>query len=238
MKTLTCYLILLCLIFLMLPVNAQQHYLGIVGGLNISDFKLVNDAGVERAVDAQNLFGIGGVVGIRLGKNLYLHTEPLYLAKGGIAKADEYSNVDVEIKSSVLEVPVFLKFAFGENNRFHVMAGPSFGFNLSSKATFEQSGLTFEADMDDVMKTPDLAVAAGFGFSIPLGQLRFCLDGRYTYGLFDVLEDGVLEFKSGKIGVTTDTEGGKVFSRGFQFMAGMAFPLGGESYFFTVKNRE
>ncbi len=228
MKILTCYLSLLCLIVLMLPINAQQYYLGIVGGLNISDFKLVNDAGVERAVDAQNRFGIGGVAGIGLGKNLYIQVEPMYLEKGGIAKADEYSNVDVEIKSSVFEVPVFLKFAFGENNRFHVMAGPSFGFNLSSKATFEESGLTFEADMDEVIKTLDLAVAAGFGFSIPLGQLSFFLDGRYTYGLFDVLEDGVLEFKSGKIGVTTDTEGGKVFSRGFQFMAGMIIPLGGK----------
>ncbi len=225
MKRFIYLLVALIALFVVLPTYAQQYYAGVVGGVNIAGMDL-NDNGLDREISTRYLVGLGGVFGVSLSKNVSLQLEPMYLQKGGIL--EQYApSPDLFIKSSFLEVPLFLKITFGENIRPYILAGPTVGFLLNSEIKGEVSGLTFKADLNNILKRIDFGIGLGAGVSFPLGKGSVFLEGRYTFGLSNINKGGTVEFESGSIAITDEVEEqDELSTKGFQIMVGFTFPIG------------
>jgi opacity protein-like surface antigen len=217
MKKLTILLIIPIVLFMVLPVGAQNR-IGIVGGLNFAN---VNSDDLEAALSAETGadvslanslgFGFGGVLGIVLSENAALHLQPMYIQKGAkieveIAGFDE----DVKFKLAYLEVPVMLKLTFGTSEaKPYVMAGPTIGYLLSAKVTNGD-----EEDLKDTIKDFDFGLGFGAGVSFPAGNNMVFVEGRYALGLTNVDDD------------PDDPIDAK--TKGIQIFAGITFPLGGQ----------
>ena len=68
--------------------SAQQNYLGIIGGPNLSDLSMTDNNQREQEVSGQTYYCIGGVIGINLYKNNHIQLEPMYIEKGGIFRQE------------------------------------------------------------------------------------------------------------------------------------------------------
>jgi len=224
MNKLTLLLVALLALFIALPAGAQVK-LGVIGGVNLANLNGKDVDGEKIDFSSRTAFGVGGVLDIGLSENISLRFAPMYLQKGG-----EFTTTDPDLdtatfafKGGYLEVPALLKIALGASSiRPYLMAGPTIGFNLSSKLKFSVPGISAEVDAKKITKGADFGLAFGAGVSFPAGTSSIFVEGRYALGLTDIAREGILEFMGEEI-VSGDAE---VKTRGFQIMAGIAFPLG------------
>jgi len=118
----------------------------------------------------------------------------------------------VDVKASYLEVPAMAKFTFGESSvRPSLMVGPSIGFLLSAEQTAEFIDGADE-DISDTTEDIEFGLTGGGGLEFDLGDssVDAFVQARYYLGLSD-----------------THTEEENHKSRGFKFVAGLSFPIGG-----------
>ena len=133
----------------------------------------------------------GGYVALPLGSRLAIQVEGLFNQKG--AKADDDGLVTT-LKLDYIEVPVLVKYAVthGGARSFHVFGGPSVAFKVRSRATASFGDTTIDTNEDENIETVDLGVAAGAG--IDFG--RWSVDGRYTFGLSNLIKSEADEVKT------------------------------------------
>jgi hypothetical protein len=103
-------------------------------------------------------------------------------------------DVTVTIKRDYVEVPVLLKYAFATHSsaRPFVIAGPAFGFGVSSKTEVEASQSSVQAgvEVDNYNdRSFDLGLVFGVGADFAVGRRLLTLDVRYTAGLRSMWED-------------------------------------------------
>jgi hypothetical protein len=227
MKKLGCLFLAILSFTLVLPASAQLR-VGIVGGLNIANI----DAEIQNQpadVNSRSLFGIGGVVDLPLGRTMSLRFEPMYLQKGiGTTELAVQPGVEYKIKSSCLELPLFLKVEFGNTVRPYIMAGQSIGILLSSDIEATVSGITFKGNSVDATKTIDVATACGAGISYPIGNTTIFFESRYFWGLTNTVKGGSIEMTAGAVSQSIDWDKNtdKIENRGLHLMAGVTVPLG------------
>jgi len=104
------------------------------------------------------------------------------------------------------------KFTFGESSvRPSLMVGPSIGFLLSAEQTAEFIDGADE-DISDTTEDIEFGLTGGGGLEFDLGDssVDAFVQARYYLGLSD-----------------THTEEENHKSRGFKFVAGLSFPIGG-----------
>jgi hypothetical protein len=217
---------ILAVSFAQSPTSKLQ--LGLIGGLNLAgaDIK-IDEEGAD--VSSTTVFGIGGVLDWNLNQTFSLRLEPMYLQKGiGKTELDIQPGIEWKLKSSYLELPVFIKAEFGSNIRPYIMAGPIFGLLLSSDLRAELSGMTFKGDSKSATENFDVSVAFGGGINYPMERFSIFLEGRYSYGLTNSIKGGTVVISSGNVtqGIEWDKETDMLKNRGFQIMAGVTFPLG------------
>jgi hypothetical protein len=225
MKKLTLLIVALPVLFCSVTASAQ-HRVGVMGGLNFTNLDADFDA-AETDLSSRTLFGLGGVVDLRLSENISLHLEPMYLRKGALA-TDVEDRIEFPITLSFLELPVFVKAEFGSTAKPYVMAGPTIGYLLSADIEGELSGITFKGDLKDVTESIDLGIGFGAGVSYPVGSASIFLEGRYSLGLSNLQKGGTFELTAGPVSeeITWDKDLDAYKTRGFQIMAGVSFPLG------------
>lgn len=222
MKKINFPVVALLALFIAPPAGAQVS-VGITGGLNLATLNGKDIDGSKIDFSGRTVFGIGGVLDIGLNENVALRIEPMYLQKGAKFHSEDQDlgNIDVISKADYLEIPVFLKIALGTNSaRPYLFTGPSIGFNLSSKFAIEVPGLSVEADIKEVTKSIDFGLGFGGGLSFSMGNNTIFLEGRYTLGLTDIVDDGTFEFEGEQSELQADLK-----TRGFQIMGGVTFPL-------------
>lgn len=228
MKKLTHFFIVILSMSLVLPA-AAQHRIGVIGGLNLADVDAeIQDQPTEAS--SRTLFGIGGVVDLSLNRTFSLRLEPMYLQKGaGKTELAVQPGVEWRAKSTVVELPLFLKAEFGQTFRPYVMAGPAIGILLNSDVEARLSGVTFKGDAKEATKSIDVAAAFGAGVSYPVGQSSFFLEGRYSLGLTNTVKGGTFDIAAGPVveEILWDEDTDTIKNRGFQIMAGVTFPLSG-----------
>jgi hypothetical protein len=226
MKKITCYLVVILAVgFAQAPAAKLQ--LGPIGGLYFTsaDVEIANE-GAD--VSTNTGFGIGGIFDWSLNQTFSLRLEPMYLQKGlGKTELDILPGVEWELKSSYLELPVFIKAEFGNTFRPYIMAGPSFGLLFSSEVSVEVSGITFKGDSKSATENIDVSLAFGGGINYPMDRFSIFLEGRYSYGLTDNIKGGSVKLSSGNVTDVIDwnKKTDKIIYRGFQIMAGVTFPL-------------
>jgi hypothetical protein len=215
-------LIIILLIITGGTISAQNKYFGGLAGVNFAVMEIETDE--VKNVDINTVFGIGAIIGFPVFMNAHIQLEPKYLQKGGLIELSE-NGIDIESESGYFELPALLRFPVG--NKFHVLAGPTLGFLLSSEMESEVEGVNYKADLKDKLKNLDfgLTVGAGMRFPVLLGELL--IDGRYRYGISNISKDSDVKFKSGSnILNLTIEEDDKTFNRGFKLMLGYTIPLG------------
>jgi opacity protein-like surface antigen len=225
MKTVIVTLSILFVAFLVIPAMGQTQ-LGIIGGINIANISGDeldgNDQKQSVNSSSRTGFSIGGVLDLTLSENIALRFEPMYLQKG--AKEEE-AGVTAKYKFTYIEVPAFIKVAFGTSNtRPYIMAGPSLGFLLSADIEGEEGGVTASFDFKDVMSSTDFGLGFGGGVNFQLETLSIFLEARYALGLTDVFKGGTLNIA----GIPIDFEDNEldIKTNGIQIMGGITFPLG------------
>ena len=237
MKKSTCF-ILAAVLLAAIPAfsqtgesNTGKFSIGIIGGLNFANMYFPNsqDPDDQRTTSLQR-FAVGVVLDIRLGKNLSARLEPMYLQKGcKIEEGSDPANQPAgEIKASVIEIPILLRYTFGNRIKPYLIAGPTIGYNLTSDMEFELTGLEFKGDLNSVTETLDLGLTFGGGLQFQIGRGTLFLEGRYTWGLINQRKSGTATLVSSliEIEIESDKENDRYFNRGFQLLAGVSFPIG------------
>lgn len=160
---------------LALPVLALDNRpaLSFEGGMTFGN--VATPADVSSATRTGYLVGAGLEVPIT--SFLSLRPELIYAQRGSFLTKG--NTVEVSILSHQLEVPVYLKAAFGDKVRPYVFAGPSFLLNLSSDLQAAKGQL---ADLNFKSNRFDFAGTVGVG--VELGSVFIA--GRYSVGLVSV----------------------------------------------------
>ena len=227
MKKATITITTLLVLFFSLSANAQ-HRVGVVGGLNVTKLEVATP-GPETEISSRTVFGLGGVIDLRLHKNISLLMQPMYLQKGALV-ADLNDNIEFPFKFAFFELPVLLKAEFGSSIRPYLMAGPTVGYLLSAKVKGKVASITFEGDMKEVTERIDFGLSFGAGLNYPLRTGTIFLQGSYELGLTNMQKGGPFEISAGPVSETIvwDKNEDEYKNRGFQIMAGSMFPLGGQ----------
>ncbi len=207
-------------------VGAQVS-LGVVGGVNFSDFK--SEGTSVRDVSSHTVFGVGAILDLRLTRHLHVCMEPMYIQKHGTAEQIDYENPAIDVLMAFVELPIFFKYSFGNTIKPYLMAGPTLGYLINAELLTTFAGLSFEADAKHVFNNLDVGLGFGGGIELPVGKFRIYMEGRYTLGFIDLNKGGDVEAVAGPIVIQGHIEGSdEIKSRGVQVMAGLAIPLGRE----------
>jgi hypothetical protein len=228
MKKLTCCFIALLIMSVVIPANAQVR-IGVIGGLNFTDVKAEVQGGTAD-VSSRTLFGVGGVIDLGLDQTFSLRLEPMYLQKGaGTSTLETQPGLEWKLKSTCLEIPLFLKAEFGNKMKSYLMAGPSLGILLSSDLELDLGVITLKGDAKKVTKSLDVAAAFGAGVRYPVGESSIFVEARYSLGLTNTVDGGDIDLVAGPVvEEITWEKTDSIKNRGFQVMAGVTIPLGGE----------
>jgi opacity protein-like surface antigen len=207
--------------------------LGVKGGLNLGNASLSPDLPAGYSKSNRNGILAGAYAECGIAEGLYITGEVLYAQMGmkysvsaSSLGAPVSGSVDVTQKVDYIDVPISLKYKFPIPEsivRPYVFAGPSFGFNVSSKTRQEISGqlaqyaaqyfgipASSEEDNKDSTKSVDVEGHLGVGveFEVSSNVLVF-VDGRYSMSFTNVSKAASQEAKP----------------RNIMFMAGVGFKL-------------
>jgi len=226
-KMMCCGAVLLLLALAANPVSAQVE-IGLIGGTNHSTYH-ADTHGAEHTRE----FGlaIGGVLDLPVTPAIGLHAGAMFIQKGGSA-AEAALREDVTFSASMLEVPLFFTLATGETTRPYLTGGPTVGIMLSSDLEGSDSGFSFKGDLTDVTKRIEVGLGIGGGVSHRFSRVKGFVEGRYVWGLTNLMKDGDVELTmpDGSFAtlITVDKEENKYRYSGLQVLLGFTVPLGGE----------
>ena len=170
------------------PASAQT--IGFKLGQTFSNLDVNDDDTEENRLSA---FGGGGFLRFGVG-GLGLQIDVLALTKG--AETDGPGDDDAQIKLEYIEVPVQLVLSLG-GGRFspYVLAGPSFAFEVGCDLEFAGGGDNQSIECDAAgtefprRKSTDIGVTGAAGLQIPLGPGALLVEGRYTHGLTNIIDE-------------------------------------------------
>ena len=164
---------------LMITIVQAQPKFGFRAGVNISNqqFKQGN-----LTVEPESKFGLdlGFVSDIPLGEVVSFAPELHWLQKGyKIENFDGPLFDNATATLNYLELPLLIKFNFGETAKFFVMGGPSIGYLLDGN--LEYDGIDDDSFLDDANR---LELGAHLGAGIGVGPL--VIDVRYLLGISNI----------------------------------------------------
>ncbi len=207
---------------------SAQLSLGVVGGVNSSNLKVDVDqpiavplptgGNVQGSFNSRTTFAIGGVAEYYFSPMVGLSVQPMYSQHGSKFVFDgpvvAPLNAESTTKLSYVDIPVMLKVQFGRSNvRPYVTSGFTLGFLTSAKSV----GGGEETNIKDSVKSTNSYWSIGGGLNLPVTGKTVFIEGRYTLGLTNINEGPQIQPLSATAELKT---------KGFQFMAGVTFPLG------------
>ena len=228
MKRLIHLFTVLAVVLTISPVNAQQFYAGVLGGVNIADFKLTfSERESLHDVKPETFYGAGLIMGVRLMKNLSLQMEPMFQTHGGLYT--EPSAPEMTMRVRMLDLPLFVKADFGKKIRPYLKAGPILNVKLDSEVESSISGLTFKGDLNDILRKTAFGLSSGAGVSVPIWKGMLFLEGRYSFSFSNFNKGGTIEMTANNILIEMDMHpDDKLKTINTQFILGYALSLGGK----------
>lgn len=166
-------LLVFALIFSVIGFS-QELDLGIKAGIN---FASLSD--VEGGLSNKSGFQAGAFAGVKFSEKLGLQADLLFSQQGATFNAEDFD-------LTYVNVPIVLKYYVYKG--LNIQAGPQFGFIVDDNI----KELTFGGREAE---TTDVSGVVGLGYDLPFG-LR--VDGRYNFGLTDVLKDAGVNTTNGK----------------------------------------
>ena len=176
-------------------VQAQEVKIGVRVGVNISNQQFKQG---ELTVEPKSKFGLDLAVvsDIPLGEVVSFAPELHWLQKGFVI--EDFDNPPVTFDEGTatlnyLELPLLIKFNFGETAKFFVMGGPSIGYLLDHKLVIDGE------DNDDLFEFDNrLELGAHLGAGIGIGPV--VVDLRYLLGISNITDEPDAEIKNNGFG--------------------------------------
>lgn len=200
----------------------------------------VSDVSAEQEYDPR--FGVGG--GLFVAGNAYkrldIRLEANYSEKGARIAFSRSSN---EWQMDYLEVPLLLVLNLSPRSEttFQIVGGVTYGFPLQRQVEVGDNVGYYLEDFTDrdifvnnttnlhinSVEDSELGVALGVGLSVPVGQVDFLIDLRYTTSLTDPVVDADFVVTTGQDDeIVVETTSTAFSNRVFTFFVGFAFPFG------------
>lgn len=170
---------------------ADAQTIGFKLGASFSNLSIDGTTGPS---DWASGFVGGGFVRFGFGR-LGIQPEVLSVTKGAEFDGDE-DEEDSSIDIEYIAVPVLLHLplTYGASFAPYLIAGPEFAFDMGCEYSSDAGDVDCESeDMPDnplPRKSIDIGLSAGGGFAFAMGPGALLLEGRYTWGLTDISDDG------------------------------------------------
>jgi hypothetical protein len=153
---------------------------GVKGGVSLATIPNFADVLAEEAgASADYRVGavIGGFLAFPLARAFSLQPEVLFTQRGLEGDIPAIAE-SFKLKLSYIDVPVLVRIGPASGRGFHVLAGPSFNFNVGAQLII---GGTFndEQDFKDEVEDVDVGLVVGAGYYGPY----LIVEGRYEEGL-------------------------------------------------------
>lgn len=172
-------IILTTVVLTFIAVAAKAQYIGIKGGLNLSNLNIDK-------VDDDNMrvgYHFGAFFNLPISDGFAVQPEVLYSTKGNKSHYNQdfgifgELNTDAEFKLDYIDVPLLAVFRIGD--AFEIHAGPYIGFLTSAKVDFD-GDVDDEFNFDsDNFKNIDYGLVGGIALNFSALQIG----ARYNYGL-------------------------------------------------------
>jgi hypothetical protein len=179
--------------------SSAQVLIGPKIGVNFATLRAIKIEGAAKDAINDNLgYKTGMQFGVALHKGINetvgFQTELLFSQLGaeltipGTAASTGVEAIPeqvVKIKNSYLQLPVMVKFAFGDEDfNFFLNAGPYLGFWTAQEYDDEEP-----EDFTDQQNRWDVGLNGGAGIGFDAGPGQLILEGRYGFGLLSLQND-------------------------------------------------
>lgn len=195
---------------------AAQVSVGAVLGVNRTGLSGDKPEGTSFSPNTGLIAGLA--LELPVAKNVAIVFQPGYRQSGdkiGFEVPDQDEPVDsLRFRRDYFSIPVLLK-VITDGGRWYVTSGLDLGWLTS--ATISTISGSQETDVKDALTDFDLAVIFGVGRMFPVGRPQITAEIRYSQSLSNLAGD-----------TTGDDLPPRFRSSGFQLLAGVLLPLGGQ----------
>ena len=143
--------------------------------------------------------GLVGGIGIESGGTFKVELDILYFQKGvkyegSAEEGGETAEADISLIVDEISAPIMLKFKLNNGTSPFLLAGGEAAYILSSKAKYSISTTSAgsESGTEDLIENTnrlDYGVVLGAGFELYTGRTAFSIEGRYHYGLANLIKE-------------------------------------------------
>ena len=205
-----------------------QIQVGVLGGMNLSDFHIPKDNPFDADYDdflRNDVFGTGVLCEFPLGSIFSLRTQLMVLQKSctyqqGLDQGYTYNLL-------YLELPLFIKIAVGKKFRPYLLMGPSIGYRIKAKADVHQGVAAGTSDLKNITPKMDFSAMAGGGISYALGKFTLFVEALYVRSYKNINKGGDIDIDIGGFTITQEVDPLEVKPFGTHIIAGVTYPLGG-----------
>ncbi len=176
------------ILFLLFSAYSASHAqlsvkLGIEGGISASNVVITPTA----TTDPKTGPVFGASVDLNFVKILSVSTGVFYVPKGYTAKN---GNITFNEKFTYLEVPLLVKVGIPLILiKPYLLAGPSFGFNLSAEEVQSNGQQTATVDISNKIEPMDTGILLGAGVDINVSKKSFVfVQAAFSLGLSNILK--------------------------------------------------
>jgi hypothetical protein len=172
------------------PAEAQERTIGFKLGPSFSKMSLDEDEGQKWLTK----FTGGGFLSLDMGA-FRLQPELTYVTKGG---KWEIGGTSGDLSFDYVEVPILFVLPMGHGGGVqpNVYAGPALAYQAGCKVS--AGGISIDCDDADQKKL-DLGLMFGGGLAFPMGPGSLLVEGRFTFGLRNLADDGTLRHRTGAL---------------------------------------
>jgi len=170
-----------------LPQSLSAGF-GIKGGYALSKFAVASLDPIPFTFGNLNS-PVGGIYfSLGLGP-LAIQPEVLYVRMGSEYEVDEAN--DIKWQLDYVQVPVLLKLRIIPLGPIRpvIYAGGYGAYLLKAKGVMTVDGVPEETDISDQYQKYDYGVVGGVGLDFKLPGITFSVEGRYNYGLKNIIVD-------------------------------------------------
>jgi len=184
--------------------------LGVKAGVNLATLSVDGESPGRRT----GFIG-GGHLTISLPNSMFYFQPELLYSMKGFSESDTGTTATLAL--DYIDIPLLVGIHFDTGGSFtpRVFLGPQASINASCKLKGDQDGDSASIDCDSELIGGVFSATSvlfdmlfGAGFDLEMGKVDLVFDARYDIGLTDALDLGSSKMSA------------------FQFLAGVAFPLG------------
>jgi hypothetical protein len=168
-------------------VAARAQSVGVRFGVNVA--KLAIDPTPPDGTSFDNRTGMAAGVFVRIpfGRTLGFQPEALFSMQG-MKVTDQSSDMTATLKLDYMTFPLLARIRFGPSSPVALLVGPSLGVHTRTTVDLPGSPGDAPSEFNDSFKRFDFGLVTGV--SVDIGH--FVIDGRYTWGLTNILKGGTL----------------------------------------------